>query len=231
MADPASVVQVNDDEVVDADTGAATQQARGLPAPKQPSADEVARHNLTHLPYRSWCPHCVACRKPNRHHRSQTHQERSVPVFCADYCFVRQPNEDLLTGLVGRLYPSRAVFATACDVKGPDDSGVDRLADFFKNSGITKLVYKSDQEPSIKKAIEVALSRVGKSGEARSDEPIEQAVPENSAVGKSASNGKAERAVQQVEDMLRTYLHALEGRIKRKIPMSHPIRRWLSVTS
>ena len=23
------------------------------------SAKEVADHNLTHLPYRNWCPHCV----------------------------------------------------------------------------------------------------------------------------------------------------------------------------
>ena len=27
--------------------------------PKLPSAEEVAEHELTHLPYRSWCSHCV----------------------------------------------------------------------------------------------------------------------------------------------------------------------------
>ena len=45
---------------------------------------------------------------------------------------------------------------------------------------------------------------MGKTGEALPNAEIEQMVPENSAVGESASNGKAERALQQVEDMLRT---------------------------
>ena len=27
--------------------------------PGAPSAEEVARHSATHLPYRSWCKHCV----------------------------------------------------------------------------------------------------------------------------------------------------------------------------
>ena len=27
--------------------------------PVEPSAEEVLKHNLTHLPPRSWCPHCV----------------------------------------------------------------------------------------------------------------------------------------------------------------------------
>ena len=58
---------------------------------------------------------------------------RTLPVFVSDYCFVRKSDdEDLLTGLVGRLYPSRAVFASACAVKGPEDNVIHRLADFFQ---------------------------------------------------------------------------------------------------
>ena len=49
------------------------------------------------------------------------------------------------------------MFSSACDVKGQDDSVVGRLAEFFKNSGVTKLVYKSDQEPAIKSVVEAAL--------------------------------------------------------------------------
>ena len=30
-------------------------------APRQPTASELASHNLTHIPYRSWCDHCVEC--------------------------------------------------------------------------------------------------------------------------------------------------------------------------
>ena len=50
---------------------------------------------------------------------------------------------------------------------------------------------------------------------------------EQSPVGESASNGKAERRVQVVEDLLRTLKAALQGRLKAKIPMAHPIMKWL----
>ena len=144
-----------------------------------------------------------------------------------------------MTLLIGRLYPSMAVFASVCDTKGRDELAIDRLASFIKESGVARLVYKTDQEPAINvvadEAVEQrllldmteeALKRAGRSGTIF-DPKIEQAVAENSAVGESASNGKAERTVQIVEDLLRTLKSALESRINSKIPVSHPIIRWL----
>ena len=32
-------------------------KAKGTKAPTKPSNDEVNEHMLTHLPFRSWCPH------------------------------------------------------------------------------------------------------------------------------------------------------------------------------
>ena len=53
------------------------------------------------------------------------------------------------------------------------------------------------------------------------------AVRENSAVGESQSNGKAEAAVQCVEDQLRVMKAALESRISARIPSQHPVMKWL----
>ena len=86
------------------------------------------------------------------------------------------------------------------------------------------MVYKTNQEHSLKTAIGEALRRTGKSGTFEAFE----AVPESSAVGESASNGRAERAVQAVEDLLRTLKSTLEARIKRKIPVMHPVMKWLT---
>ena len=226
MADPQARIvgaEVIDDEI--AEDGELTVQVPiGIPEPAQPSKKEVDRHNLTHINYRSWCPHCVAGRRSNSQHRSQTSNRRNVPLFCADYCYVKDVDDPHpLTVMVGRLYPSRAMFATACDTKGAEDEAVGRLATFFNESGLPKLVYKTDQEHSLKSAIGEALRRTGKSGTFEAFE----AVPENSAVGKSASNGRAERAVQAVEDLLRTLKSALEARLQSKIPVSHPVMRWL----
>ena len=99
------------DEQISAEDGSVVRDVKGMPAPRQPTRDEVSRHNITHLPYRSWCPICVASRRPNSSHRtSKNSTSRSIPVFVADYCFVRKPNEELLTGSIGKLYPSHAIF-------------------------------------------------------------------------------------------------------------------------
>ena len=162
-------------ESIDADDGNVTVEARGVPAPRQPTKEDIARHNLTHLPYRAWCPHCLAARRPNSKHTSSKSQTGpTVHVFVADYCFTRKPEESLLTGLVGKFYPNHAFFASICDAKGPDDSVVDRLAGFFKNPGISELVYKQDQEPAIRSDIERALTKVGRHGEPVPDEQLVQ---------------------------------------------------------
>ena len=100
--------------------------------PWQPSPEIVARHNLTHLPYMNWCPHCVAAKRNNDPHFNGS-AARSDPLIVLDYCFLRDgASPDNLTTLVGRLYPSRALFAVVCDYKGAyDDYVVTRLCTFL----------------------------------------------------------------------------------------------------
>ena len=57
-----------------------------LPDPKLPSKDEVEKHYLTHLPYRSWCEACVAGRGIGDQHRAGP--ELQVPVISCDYLLV-----------------------------------------------------------------------------------------------------------------------------------------------
>ena len=86
---------VMDDDAIDLDSDEVIQVAQPLPQPKVPTAAQIAAHNLTHLPYRSWCPHCVAARRPNTHHRSSSPgQSRADPLLVADYCFVRDNDDD-----------------------------------------------------------------------------------------------------------------------------------------
>ena len=53
------------------------------------------------------------------------------------------------------------------------------------------------------------------------------AVPEHSAVGQSASNSRAERSVQRVEDHIRTLLGELESRLDHQFTAEHPVVSWL----
>ena len=133
--DPSTLVDVVEgNEEVDADTGDMFVCPKALPTPIMPSPAIVARHNLTHVPYRSWCPYCNAGRRPNSQHRGQSvDQKRSLPVVHADYCFIRDTqDEDNLTVCVGRMSPSKAMFASGCTVKGAgDDYVLGRLENFL----------------------------------------------------------------------------------------------------
>ena len=190
------------DDEVSGDEGTVTRAPRGLSEPYEPTPLERARHNLTHWPYKSWCDHCVRARRPNSHHRHvPSSSERSLPVFVSDYCFLRDSrDEDTAPSFVGRLYPTRAVYGAIVTEKGTgDELAVKLLANFFKENGRVNLVYKSDQESALKAFVDAALKQIGGTSK-EDDDLVTCAVPEYSAVGESASNGKAERTIQQIED-------------------------------
>ena len=213
---------VDGEEEIIAETGECIVIPKALPSPKLPSRAEVEHHNLTHIPYRSWCPICVAARRKNNAHRSGQEKERTVPLLCADYCFVRESSDDdLLSVLVGRIYPSTSLVAVPCERKGHDPYTIHRMTTFMKSNGISNVVYKSDQEPAIRRLLDDVVAEATKKGD------VFGAVPEMSAVGESQSNGRAEAAVQQWEDQMRTIKAGLEVRIGKKVPISHPVILWM----
>ena len=150
---------VDNDDEVDAESGEVARVPRGLPEPSEPTAAMRARHNLTHWPYRNWCEHCVAARRANTKHPHSPSSDRTVPVFVSDYCFLRDSrDEDLATCFVGKIYPSRNMFASIVDCKGSgDELAVKQLANFFRENGVTKMVYKTDQENAVKSYVDDAI--------------------------------------------------------------------------
>ena len=61
--------------------------------PRVPPQAEVDEHNTTHLPYRSWCTHCVRGRGEAHPHHKTGDEERDVPELHMDYCFVGKVDE------------------------------------------------------------------------------------------------------------------------------------------
>ena len=55
--------------------------------PVQPTKEEVEEHNLTHLPFRNWCPICVAARAREDAHRTAAdlHRRDGHPTIGIDY--------------------------------------------------------------------------------------------------------------------------------------------------
>ena len=92
VADPRGVAVLGEPivgvEVVTLDEkGPGVIQAKALPSLKEPTPAARALHNLTHAKYEDWCPYCVACRRPNDHHRARTHEDLVQPLLVGDYAF------------------------------------------------------------------------------------------------------------------------------------------------
>ena len=48
--------------------------------PGAPTLQEVEEHNITHMPFRSWCPRCVTGKAQERPHRKQeTQGHKQIP--------------------------------------------------------------------------------------------------------------------------------------------------------
>ena len=187
--------------LVEGDDGEWALEAKGLSEVCQPTAEERAKHSLTHLPYKKWCKWCRAARMLNTPHFSRPAFSRSAPLLVLDYCFLKHAQDERwLTVLVGRVYPSRCIFAVPCMKKGPDAFVTRRLAAFFRTCGLTNFSWMGDQEGALGTMMNEAVNLTKGRGE------WVGAVPEHSAVGQSASNSRAERSVQRVEDHIRTLL-------------------------
>ena len=66
--------------------------ARGANVPYQPTEQERLQHNLTHLPYRDWCPVCITGKGREAHHRRKTEGSVRSPLIQLDY---KMPTQEL----------------------------------------------------------------------------------------------------------------------------------------
>ena len=142
---------------------------------------------LLHVPYRSWCPHCVKGQLKASAHRKQDNREYRVPTVSMDYFyFVKAEVED------ERGPPSIALVddktgmlgSAVLKQKGIEEWSVRVVTKFIDMLGYRKVIVKNDNEPAI-----MALRKEVKS---MSDVEI---VPEQPPAYDSRTSGKAENAV------------------------------------
>ena len=70
------------------------EQARTMNVGHKPSVEEVNMHNLTHIPFRSWCPFCVAGKAKDNPHNRVEDQEAGVNIIDMDYMFLNSNEPD-----------------------------------------------------------------------------------------------------------------------------------------
>ncbi len=206
------------------------QEPLPVPQPDMPTREEVRRHRLTHMPFRRWCPHCVAGQARDRQHKRKHVDPPTIPTGHIDFCFFGDGDqeeageasgkgENVRGNIPGLIFTDEITsmkFATVLPHRREESQwGAEKLKEFIDDLGYTRIVIKSDQEPAII-ALRNSVKRLG----------IE-VVPENSPAGEHQANGRAERAVQTIEMMVRTLKLNLEERLGRRFSMKHPIMSWL----
>ena len=86
--DKSSGTQGDLDEADGEDDEEAGEDARvkTLRSPGCPTQEEMERHYLTHMPFRSWCPICIQGKgKENPHHRKSEKTTGEKPTAAMDY--------------------------------------------------------------------------------------------------------------------------------------------------
>ena len=83
--------------------------------PVSPSEAEVEQHELTHLPFRNWCRHCVRAKgKESPHHESSP---GGVSKFATDYMFMSKDGTPITT-LAGYDGLTKSFFANVLPCRG-----------------------------------------------------------------------------------------------------------------
>ena len=121
--------------------------------PGAPSAQEIEEHDPTHLPYRSWCPVCVAaCGKEDGRFQSKEKDRGGKPIVSLDYKSFGQEGklDDKATSIVVRDNESKTTFAHICNNKGPSDPWVKKkILEDLDLLGHVEVILKSDGEPAL----------------------------------------------------------------------------------
>lgn len=58
---------------------------KSMRVPHMPTEAEVREHETTHIPYRSWCPSCIAGRGRDRRHKKKRRGRKRVATIHIDF--------------------------------------------------------------------------------------------------------------------------------------------------
>ena len=212
-----------EDEELGSDEEAGQRRCVRVQDPKLPSKEEVEEHNLTHLPYRSWCRHCVRGRGKGLPHKRST-EEPVMHEFHFDWAFPGdEGEEETLKVLVGRMRGEKMTMSSVHPTKTTGEFIAKRVLAFIRECGceMVDITVKTDQEPVIMTMVENLARERAKKGAMRM-------VIEHAPKYQSQSNGVVERAVQSVVAQMRVIRSSLEERMKVKIGSKHAVWAWVA---
>jgi hypothetical protein len=195
-------------------------QVEAAKTPDTPTAEEIDRHNISHLPYRGWCRHCVLGRGKNTaHSQLEAEKQHVFPTIMHDYGFLGKEARAHMPMLVSKSSRTLRIDADIVPSKGGESEySIEVMSNAIRNMGHSKFVHKSDQERCPKNLMKSTVQHLGTAVEA---------VPEDSPVGEHQSNGAMENGVMQIEGLVRSHRDALEVSQGVTVTNESPLVPWL----
>ena len=188
---------------------------RALPA--NVSKEEFDAHQLTHLPFRSWCDHCVRGKAEDDAHKPRIDPHRGEARMGMDYFFLaRATDPQHAKAVLNYLDFESGVVFPAMVVKGGDPYALAVALGAIKFAGRTWLIIMSDQENAVKNLVDMI----------RDSRTHETAVI-NTPKGSSASAGGIERASCEVEKQIRTLRSLFEENYGESLGLDHKMLPFL----
>ena len=196
--------------------------AKGLKSPDQPTPQERAEHNLTHLPFRSWCKQCIQNKSKSDAHRRQQRNSKA-PVVQFDICYFKSLGEQKTTPiLTGIDVETGMAMAIVVSNKTQDfNYHVQCIQSFLMECGrvqavLSNTVVQSDQEEHLISLLKSTAARLGNNITVR-----------QSPAYSSQSQGSVERFHRTLMGQVRTLKAQLETNYDIIITSQHPIIPWL----
>jgi len=212
----------------------------GQAIPHEPNEAERALHELTHIPFKSWCPACIAGRARRDHHQSQASRdapERSVPVISMDWFYVKGNDRHLeFMNRVGEEDKEPVLTVLACidrstgmmqAIPVPNkkhDSQVyaaKQVLTFISYLSYADVQLRHDNEPVMQSLADMICKARARHGLATRPRPSQPYVHE--------SNGVVEQAVQNLRDMAVVHLEQVREHAGQSFSASQDIVGWALV--
>ena len=213
-------------------------QPKGEAAPDQPTPEQVAEHELTHIPFKKWCSFCVSCRSRRDAHRQGKERHDSEggdPIIAFDFFYVdvggeeldflkeKPAEKDVLTILIVVDKTTGMCRAIPLPSKGDESlvHGAKEVLGFIAYLGYQGVGIRGDNEPSavaLTKMICQARSKLGLKTVDKPCQPYEH-----------PTNGAAEQAVQGIRDLGTTLLEQLKAKSGAELRTSDDLVGWCYV--
>lgn len=192
-----------------------------LTSPAGPTRKEREEHEVTHLPFRDWCIHCIRGGGIAAPHCAPCGDEHVIPTVSIDFYHMGSEDQSVAPMLAVKERKTKdgggSVFSHALESKEVSEHNIKVLKQDIEYLGLKRFIFKSDGEPAI-----VALKRAVAKELAHCE-----ILPEESPVDDHQGNGDIEVAIRELEKMIRILKDAMEARMGRAVEHTHPVLTWL----